>query len=53
LPAQTVERLTASLVDGNVTSNTRDGLQAFAAAHPDDHAGLLFMALATPEYQLN
>jgi uncharacterized protein (DUF1800 family) len=52
-PAQTVEQLTARLVDGNVTSDTRDGLHAFAAAHPDDHAGLLFMALATPEYQLN
>ena len=52
-PAQTVDQLTASLVDGNVTSNTRDGLHAFAAAHPDDHAGLLFMALATPEFQLN
>jgi len=52
-PAQTVDQLTASLVDGNVTSNTRDGLHAFAAAHPDDHAGLLFMAMATPEFQLN
>ncbi|MEA2635628.1 MAG: hypothetical protein QOH92_2395 [Chloroflexota bacterium] len=51
--AQTVDQLTATLVDGNVTSNTRDGLHAFAAAHPDDHAGLLFMAMATPEFQLN
>ena len=51
--AQTVDQLTATLIDGNVTSNTRDGLHAFAAAHPDDQAGLLFMAMATPEYQLN
>jgi uncharacterized protein (DUF1800 family) len=52
-PAPTVDELTANLVDGNATSNTRDGLHAFATAHPDDHAGLLFMALATPEFQLN
>jgi len=51
--AQTVDQLMATLVDGNVTTNTRDGLHAFAAAHPGDHAGLLFMALATPEFQLN
>jgi hypothetical protein len=53
LPARTVDQLTATLLDGNVTSTTRDGLHAFATAHPDDHAGLLFMALATPEFQLN
>jgi uncharacterized protein (DUF1800 family) len=52
-PARTVDQVTATLVDGNVTSTTRDGLHAFAAAHPDDHAGLLFMAMATPEFQLN
>jgi uncharacterized protein (DUF1800 family) len=52
-PALAVDQLTALLVDGNVTSNTRDGLHTFAAAHPDDQAGLLFMALATPEFQLN
>ena len=52
-PAQTGDQLTATLVDGNITGNTRDGLQAFAAAHPDDHAGLLFMTMATPEFQLN
>jgi uncharacterized protein (DUF1800 family) len=51
--AQTVDQLTANLVDGNVTSTTRDGLRAFAAAHPDDHAGLMFMTLATPEFQLS
>jgi len=53
LPAQSVDQLTATLVDGNVTTNTREGLQAFAAAHPGDQAGLLFMGLATPEFQLN
>ena len=52
-PAPTVDQLTANLIDGNATSTTRDGLHAFATAHPDDHAGLLFMTLATPEFQLN
>jgi uncharacterized protein (DUF1800 family) len=52
-PVRTVDQLTANLIDGKVTSDTRNGLQAFATAHPDDHAGLLFMALATPEFQLN
>jgi uncharacterized protein (DUF1800 family) len=50
---QSVDQLTASLIDGNITTSTRDGLQAFATAHPTDSAGLLFMALATPEFQLN
>jgi uncharacterized protein (DUF1800 family) len=53
LPPQTVDQLTATLVDGNITTNTRDGLHAYEAAHRDDQAGLLFMALATPEFQLN
>jgi len=52
-PVPTVDQLAANLVDGNVTSTTRDGLHAFAAAHPNDPAGLLFMALATPEFQLS
>jgi len=51
--AQTVDQLMATLADGNVTGNTREGLRAFAADHPGDQAGLLFMALATPEFQLN
>jgi uncharacterized protein (DUF1800 family) len=51
--AQTVDQLSATLLDGNLTSVSRDGLHAFAAAHPDDQAGLLFMAMATPEFQLN
>jgi uncharacterized protein (DUF1800 family) len=53
LPTQTLDQLTGALVDGNLSSTTRDGMQAFAAANPGDHAGLLFMVLATPEYQLN
>ena len=53
LPPQTIDQLTTTLVDGNVTSNTRDGLHAYETAHRDDQAGLLFMALATPEFQLN
>jgi uncharacterized protein (DUF1800 family) len=53
LPPQTIDQLTATLVDGNITTNTRDGLHAYEAVHRDDQAGLLFMALATPEFQLN
>jgi len=53
LPNQTLDQLTAALVDVKVSSTTNDGLQAFGSAHPGDQAGLLFMVLATPEYQLN
>jgi uncharacterized protein (DUF1800 family) len=53
LPAQTLDQLSGALIDGNVSPATRDALRAFAAAHPGDQAGLLFMVLATPEYQLN
>jgi uncharacterized protein (DUF1800 family) len=52
-PSQTLDQLIATLVDGNLSPTTRDGLHAFAAAHPADQAGLLFMVLATPEFQLN
>jgi uncharacterized protein (DUF1800 family) len=52
-PSQTLDQLTNALVDGNLSPTTRDGLQAFAAAHPTNQAGLLFMVLATPEFQLN
>ena len=48
-----LDQMLSSLVDGNVAPGTRDQLQAFAKAHPDDHASLLFMILATPEYQLS
>src|SRR5437868_373168 len=53
LPADSLDNLSRTLVDGNVSPTTRDGLQAYAAAHPGDQAGLLFMVLATPEFQLN
>jgi uncharacterized protein (DUF1800 family) len=53
LTTQSLQQLSDTLVDANVSPATRDGLQAYAAAHPDDPAGLLFMVLATPEFQLN
>jgi len=53
LPADSLDNLSRTLVDGNVSPTTRNGLQAYAAAHPGDQAGLLFMVLATPEFQLN
>jgi uncharacterized protein (DUF1800 family) len=53
LPTHTLDQLTSTLVDGNLTPTTKGGLQAFAAAHAGNQASLLFMVLATPEYQLN
>ena len=53
LPQQPVDQLMSSLVDGNVSQATHDGLEAFAAAHRGDQGGLLAMVLASPEYQLN
>jgi hypothetical protein len=41
------------LLDANVAPGTREQLQAFATAHPNDPAGLLFMVLSTPEFQLS
>jgi uncharacterized protein (DUF1800 family) len=52
-PSQTLDQLTSTLVDANLSPATRDGLKAFAAAHPTNPNGLLFMAMATPEFQLN
>src|SRR5437868_11443384 len=43
LSAQPLEQLSGTLVDANVSAATRDGLEAFAAAHSADQAGLLFM----------
>jgi uncharacterized protein (DUF1800 family) len=51
--SQTLDQLISTLVDGNVSPTTRDGLQAFAAAHTTNQASVLFMVLATPEFQLN
>ena len=48
-----LDQLLSSLVDANVSPDSRDQLHAFAAAHPSDAAGLLFMTLATPEFQLS
>ena len=53
MTAQTLAQLSDTLVDANVSPTTRDGLEAFAAAHSADQAGLIFMVLATPEFQLN
>src|SRR5438132_3943173 len=53
MTAQTLAQLSDTLVDANVSPTTRDGLESFAAAHSADQAGLLFMVLATPEFQLN
>src|SRR5438105_10772237 len=53
LAAQSLGQLSDTLLDANVSPTTRDGLQSFEAAYPDDRTGLLFMVLATPEFQLN
>jgi uncharacterized protein (DUF1800 family) len=53
LASDSLDNLTRTLVDGNLSPTTRDGLQAYAAAHPGEQAALLFMVLATPEFQLN
>jgi hypothetical protein len=52
-PSPTLDQLTSTLVDANLSPATSDGLRTFAAAHPQNQAGLLFMVLATPEFQLN
>ena len=52
-PSQSLDQLTTTLVDANLSPATRDGLKAFAAAYPTNQNGLLFMVLATPEFQLN
>src|SRR5438876_3348722 len=49
----TLDQLMSTLVDGSISPTTKDGLEAFTAAHPQNQAGLLFMVLATPEFQLN
>jgi len=49
----TLDQLTSTLVDANLSPTTKDGLQAFATAHPTNRAGQLFMVLATPEFQLS
>jgi uncharacterized protein (DUF1800 family) len=53
LPQLSADQLMNTLVDGNVSPATRDGIHAYAQQHPGDQAGLLFMVLSTPEFQLN
>jgi hypothetical protein len=53
LPALTADQLMSTLVDGNVTTATRDGVHQYVEQHPGDQAGLQFMVMATPEFQLN
>src|SRR5437588_3576006 len=38
VPSQTLGQLTGALVDSNISPTTRDGLQAFAAAHGSEKA---------------
>jgi uncharacterized protein (DUF1800 family) len=52
LPMLPADQLMSTLVDGNVSSTTRDGIHAYVQQHPGDQAGLLFMVLSTPEFQL-
>jgi uncharacterized protein (DUF1800 family) len=49
----TLDQLTSTLLDANLSPTTKDGLQGFAVAHSTNRAGQLFMVLATPEFQLN
>jgi uncharacterized protein (DUF1800 family) len=52
LPAASADQLMSSLIDGQVSSATRDALLQYEREHRDDRAGLLFMVMATPEFQL-
>jgi uncharacterized protein (DUF1800 family) len=53
LPTQSLDQLLHTLVDGNVSPSTHDALTAYAKQHPGDQSGMLFMVMATPEFQLN
>jgi uncharacterized protein (DUF1800 family) len=52
LPSQSLDQLMSTLADGNVSPSTKDGLESYSKQHAGDQAGLLFMMLATPEFQL-
>src|SRR5919201_3495078 len=52
LPNLTAEQLMSTLVDDNLTPTSRDALQAYARQHAGDQAAQFFMAMATPEFQL-
>jgi uncharacterized protein (DUF1800 family) len=53
LPTQSLDQLLRTLVDGSVSPSTHDALTAYAQQHPGDQSGMLFMVMATPEFQLN
>ena len=53
LPNLSADQLMSTLVDGNVTTETSDGIHGYLKQHPGDQAGLQFMVMATPEFQLN
>jgi uncharacterized protein (DUF1800 family) len=53
LPSLTADQLMSTLVDGNVTPATSDGIHGYVKQHPGDQAGVQFMVMATPEFQLN
>ena len=53
LPNLSADQLMSTLVDGNVTSATASGIHDYVQQHPGDQAGLQFMVMATPEFQLN
>src|SRR5919204_5091857 len=53
LPSLTADQLMSTLVDGNVTPATSDGIHGYVKQHPGDEAGVQFMVMATPEFQLN
>src|SRR5437899_3301673 len=46
--SSTLDQLTNTLVDGNLSPTTRDGLTAFQAAHSHNQAGLLIKVMSTP-----
>jgi len=53
LPQESLTQLLSALVDNQVSPATSAALKSYAMENPGDQAGLLFMTLATPEYQLN
>jgi uncharacterized protein (DUF1800 family) len=53
LPSLSLDQLTHSLVDGNLSPSTNEALATYAQQHPTEQSGLLSMVMATPEFQLN
>jgi hypothetical protein len=52
LTDRSADQLMSALVDGHATPASRDAVQSYARQHPGDRAPLLFMTMATPEFQL-